>query len=414
MNDRVILHCDMNGFYASVELLDHPGLAGRPMAVCGAPENRHGIILAKNELAKRAGVVTAETLWSAMKKCPGLVTVRPHHEKYRHYSKLINKIYERYTDMIEPFSIDESWLDVSGSLMLFGDGVKIADDIRNTVRSEFGLTLSVGVSYNKIFAKMGSEHKKPDATTLISRSNYRDILWPKPAAELFFVGKAAAGKLNQIGIRTIGDLAVADMKSLTALLGKQGLLIRDYANGDDQSPVLRSYERQKIKSIGNGITFKRDLRGESDIRTALTGLSDKVAGRLRKYEMKACGIKVDIRDPDFNTISRQSQLGSPTDLAEEIMRAARELVKRNWNFRDPVRMLTVTGINLVRGETEDQISFFDRDDGSREKTKSIESAIDSIRAKYGGGAIAYGSMIKNDLGLSLEEYSEDEFEPMDM
>ena len=396
MPDRTILHCDMNGFFASVELLDRPDLVDKPMAVCGNPESRHGIILAKNELAKKYGVVTAETLWSAKKKCPGLNTVRPHHEKYSHYSDLINQIYQRYTDMVEPFSIDESWLDVTGSSLLFGDGKAIADNIRNTVSKELKLTLSVGVSYNKIFAKMGSEYKKPDATTLITRENYRKILWPKPARELFFVGEATAGELSRIGIKTIGDLANASRSALSSKLGKHGLLIHDYANGIDESPVLRSFERGQTKSVGNGITFSRDLKGESDIKTALIGLSDTVAGRLRKHGLKASGVKVDIRDPEFKTISRQKQLETATDLAEELSRAALDVMKESWNFSRPVRMLTVTGINLIYGYAEKQMSFFETDGVSREKTKNLESAMDSIRAKYGDSAISYGSVMGSD------------------
>ena len=396
MPDRTILHCDMNGFFASVELLDRPDLADKPMAVCGNPDNRHGIILAKNELAKKYGIVTAETLWSAKKKCRELQTVRPHHDKYAYYSSLINKIYQRYTDMVEPFSIDESWLDVTGSRMLFGGGARIADEIRRTVSDELKLTLSVGVSYNKILSKMGSEHKKPDATIVITRENFKEILWPKPASELFFVGESTAEALGRIGILTIGDLACANPDALTSLLGKHGLLIHDYANGIDDSPVLRSLERQKIKSVGNSITFNRDLKSAAEVKTALISLSDTVAVRLRKYGMKACGIKIDIKDPEFKTISRQKQLEAATDLVEEISRISFDIVKENWNFKDPIRLLTVTGINLIIGEPEEQMSIFAPFDDRREKAKKIESAMDSIREKYGNSAISFGSIINND------------------
>lgn len=316
--DRVILHCDMNNFYASVELLERPDLAGMPVAVCGDPEGRHGIILAKNQLAKAAGVVTAETVWQAKKKCPGLQFVRPHHDKYKDFSQQINQIYQQYTDMVEPFSIDESWLDVTASQRLFGSGRQIADTIRQRIKGELGLTLSVGVSYNKIFAKMGSEYKKPDATTEITRENYRALLWDKPVGEMFFVGWATAEKLAGLGISTIGDLARANPASLKALLGKQGPLLHQYANGLDDSPVALYNQREKIKSVGNGITFRRNLTGLDDILTAVTSLSDTVASRLRKYQMKAWGVKVDIKDPGFKTISRQKQLPNATHLASEI------------------------------------------------------------------------------------------------
>ena len=252
--DRTILHCDMNGFYASVELLDYPQYKNIPMAVCGDPKSRHGIILAKNEPAKKFGIKTAETIWQAKKKCPSLVCVPPHHDKYSKYSKMINEIYLRYTDMVEPFSIDESWLDVSASLTLFGSGKEIADQIRETVKKELGLTLSAGVSFNKIFAKMGSEYKKPDATTVITRENYKKIIWPMDISEMFFVGKATADKLKTAGIHTIGDLANTSRPLLVSMLGKHGGMLYDYANGLDEEPVSLYSDREKIKSVGHGMT----------------------------------------------------------------------------------------------------------------------------------------------------------------
>lgn len=397
--DRVILHCDMNGFFASVELLDYPHLKDKPMAVCGNPENRHGIILAKNELAKAYGVVTAETLWQARKKCPELQVVPPHHKKYKHYSKLINEIYLRYTDMVEPFSVDESWLDVTGSQKLFGTGEDIANEIRETVKKELGLTLSAGVSFNKIFAKMGSDYKKPDATTVISRSNYKQLLWPLDIREMFFVGKVTASKLYNFGIKTIGELAMADKNSLISLLGKQGGVIHDYANGLDMTPVLRFDEQEKIKSVGNGTTFRRNLIGEEDIRTGVMALSDTVASRLRKYKMKAFGVKVDIKDPDFKVISRQVQLDNPTNLTEVIADTAMGIIKKHWRMRDPIRLITVTAINLCDENQAQQLSLFADENINTEKEEKAERAMDDIREKFGGSAITFGSILKNDIGV---------------
>ncbi|MGN0659852.1 MAG: DNA polymerase IV [Emergencia sp.] len=399
--DRVILHCDMNNFYASVELLERPDLKDVPVAVCGDPEGRHGIILAKNQLAKDAGVVTAETVWQAKKKCPGLQFVRPHHEKYRDFSQKINRIYQEYTDMVEPFSIDESWLDVTASQRLFGSGREIGDTIRCRIREELGLTLSVGVSYNKIFAKMGSEYRKPDATTEITRENYRQLLWSKPVGEMFFVGWATAEKLSGIGIRTIGDLARANPASLQKLLGKQGPVLCDYANGRDDSPVALYNQREKIKSVGNGITFRRNLQGEEDILTAVTSLSDTVAGRLRKYQMKAYGVKVDIKDPGFRTISRQKQLERPTHLAAEIRTAAMDIITGSWRITDPIRLLTITAINLTDETADEQLSLFDTGAEEREKGESIERAMDDIRRRFGDSAVTFGSVLDNDLGIDL-------------
>lgn len=397
--DRIILHCDMDSFFASVELLDYPELRDKPVAVCGNPENRHGIILAKNTPAKKFKVRTAETVWQALKKCPDLILLPPHHEKYKEYSIKINEIYQRFTDMVEPFSIDESWLDVTASQNLFGTGKEIADTIRETIRTELGLTVSIGVSYNKIFAKMGSDYNKPDGTTVISRDNYKDILWPMDIRDMFFVGSATADKLNRTGIRTIGDLACSSRSMLTSLLGKHGGMLYDYANGCDDSPVRLFSEREKIKSVGNGTTFSRDLVGINDIKTAVTSLADTVASRLRKYQMKCYGVKVDIKDPSFKVISRQKQLTAPTNLEEDIFRASVEIIEASWNMKDPIRLLTITGINLC-GEDEDvQLSLFDTENRNSEKGEKMERAMDDIRKKFGDTSITFGRILKNDIGL---------------
>jgi DNA polymerase-4 len=286
--DRTILHCDLNGFFASVELLERPDLRDRPVAVCGDPKLRHGIILAKNEAAKAFGVKTAETVWQAVKKCPGLVLLPAHHEKYVYYSRLVNEIYLRYTDLVEPFGIDESWLDITGSMHLFGaSGASVADGIRRTVREELGLTVSVGVSFNKVFAKLGSDYKKPDATTVIDRDNFRSLVWPLPAEDLLFVGKAAAKLLCGYGISTIGDLAAFNRDALVSLLGRQGAQLHDYATGGEHSPVAPAGIRPVPKSVGNGLTFPRDLIGPDEIRKGLEPLSDSVAMRLRRYGLNA-------------------------------------------------------------------------------------------------------------------------------
>ncbi len=393
----------MDGFYASVELLNYPELKDKPVAVCGNPQNRHGIILAKNASAKKYGIKKAETVWQAKRKCPQLHLLPPHHEKYKEYSLKINQIYQRFTDMVEPFSIDESWLDVSASLKLFGTGKEIADSLRNTVRQELGLTLSVGVSFNKIFAKIGSDYNKPDGTTVISRDNYKEILWPMNVRKMFFVGNATADKLNKSGIQSIGDLAAADKTLLKALLGKQGEMLHDYANGLDQSPVCLYTEREKVKSVGNGTTFRRNLQGIEDIKIAVTALSDTVASRLRKYQMKAFGVKVDIKNPDFKVISRQKQLGAATNLSEEIFHQALAIIQSSWRLNDPIRMLTITAINLCDENESEQLSLFDTDMKTREKGEKVERTIDHIRAKFGDSAITFGRVLNNDIGIDMED-----------
>lgn len=394
----------MNSFFASVELLDYPEFKDLPVAVCGDPKSRQGIILAKNESAKSQGVVTAETLQSALRKCPSLKTIKPHHEKYRLYSKKINEIYYQYTDKVEPFSIDESWLDVTASQTLFGTGEKIANDIRMRVKKELGLTLSAGVSYNKIFAKMGSEYKKPDATTVITRENFKGMLWDMDVSELFFVGFATSQKFHDAGIRTIGDLATADSAMLKTLVGKQGPVLQKYALGMDESPVEPFNQKRKVKSIGNGITFKRNLTSREDVLVGVTALSYHVAERLRRHEMKAMGVKVDIRNPRFQDISRQRQVSIPTASGAEIKNIAISILDSEWSYENPIRLLTVTAINLVSDLDPMQLSFFDANkiaQVSKSDQNTIGRAIDEINKKYGKGAIQPASSIKNDLGIDF-------------
>lgn len=405
--DRTILHCDLNGFYASVECLYNPDLKDVPMAVSGSVENRHGIILAKNEIAKRFGIKTTDTVWQAKKKCPDIVLVPPHHERYSKYSKIVNKLYERFTDMVEPFGIDESWLDVTGSLHLFGSGKETADLIRETVKNETGLTVSVGVSWNKVFSKLGSDYKKPDATTVISRENYRDIVFPLPVSDLFYAGKAATETLSKLGITTIGQLAVYDKKAVTGLLGKMGAMLHDYANGIDESPVQFAGEEREAKSVGNGMTFRRNLTGIEDISTGVLALADTVASRLRQCGLKCTTVQVQIRDPQFKTISRQKKLQKPTCLCKDIGNAAIEIIKSCWEMDAPIRMLTVTGLNLISDADTGQLSFFEEERNS-DKQERIERAVDSIRNKFGRGAIHLGASINNDIGINVNDTDDEE------
>ena len=393
--ERLILHCDLNCFYASVELLSHPELREVPMAVCGDPKSRHGIILAKNEPAKRLGIVTAETIWQAKKKSPDLVLLPPHHDLYRAYSKKVNALYNQYTDLVEPFGIDESWLDITGTAHLFGgDGAAIANDIRRRVREEFGLTVSVGVSFNKVFAKLGSDYKKPDATTVISPENWREIVWPLPVGSLLFAGAAVQRVLRQYGIVTIGQLAACSPDMLERLLGKQGLQLHRYANGLDRTRVLGADEREPIKSVGNGTTFSQNLTTWDEVRTGAAMLCDSVAMRLRSHGLCAGGVQVTLRDPQFHNRSRQCQLPQPTHLMRELLDAALELIGQCWKAPAPIRMLTVTAINLVpEAESFVQMDLLRSGESIQKNARQekLERAMDSIRGRYGKDAIAFGT-----------------------
>ena len=392
--ERVILHCDQNCFFASVELLSHPDLRDVPMAVCGDPASRHGIILAKNEPAKRFGIQTAETVWQARRKCPGLVLLPPHHKLYREYSVRVNELYGQYTDLVEPFGIDESWLDITGSMHLFGgDPVAIADELRRRVREELGLSISVGVSFNKIFAKLGSDYKKPDATTLISPENWQEIVWPLPVGAMLFVGRSAQRTLAQYGVETIGQLAACRPEMIEQLLGKLGRQLHEYANGLDRSPVRPQAEREPVKSVGNGTTFPHDLTHWEEVRAGLAALSDSVAMRLRRQGLYCSGVQVTIKDSSFRSISRQKRLESPTRLMKDIQRAAMELTRSAWRAPTPIRMLTVTALHITESaESFEQLDLLGAGRAvSDARQEKLESAVRAIRDKFGDGSITFGS-----------------------
>ena len=393
MGQRVIFHCDLNCFFASVELLDKPALWDVPVAVCGDPKSRHGIILAKNEAAKKRGVQTAETVWQAKKKCPVLVLLPPHHELYEVYSRRVNEIYGRFTDLVEPFGIDESWLDVTGSLHLFGgDARALADRIRETVKAETGLTVSVGVSFNKVFAKLGSDLKKPDATTVIPPEGWRDIVWPLPVGDMLFAGRSTQRVLGQYGIETIGQLAACPEAMAEQLLGKMGGQLWRYANGLDNSPVRPGHQREPVKSVGNGTTFPADLVRWEQIRQGLAPLCDSVATRLRRQRLYAGGVSVTLKGADFKTVSRQTRLDEPTHLMRDIWETAQELARQIWKAPTPIRAMTVTALHVTEdGQAYRQLDLLGQSSAKRsERQEKLESAVDAIREKYGSGAITFG------------------------
>lgn len=401
MADRVILHCDCNSFFASVETALNPAYGGVPMAVCGSESDRHGIVLAKNELAKKFGIQTAETVHSARRKCPNLVIASPHYDEYTKYSRRVNEIYARYTDMIEPFGIDESWLDVTASRKLFGTGEEIAERIRREVKEEVGITVSIGVSFNKVYAKLGSDYKKPDAITVISRENFEKIAYPLPVSDLLFVGKRTADELLSIGVRTIGDLAKIDKSLLVLKFGKAGEQLYRNAHGLDDSPVARVGEHEDQKSIGFGFTFRHNLESREECKIAINYLSDDVARRLRKSEMVCHTVQLTIKDEHLAVIQRQRTLKSSTDIAHDIAAMAYNILIDEWSESRPIRMLTVTAQNLARKEfVADQIDIFsDSVEPRREKDKKQEETVDKIRQKYGRESITNGAILTTDIGI---------------
>ena len=393
---RTILHCDLNSFYASVELLSHPELRQQPVAVCGDPDSRKGIILAKNEPAKRCGVKTAETIWQARQKCPDLVFLPPHHDQYRQFSRIINDIYGQYTDLVEPFGIDESWLDITGSMHLFGgDARAIADGIRRRISQELGLTLSIGVSFNKVFAKLGSDYRKPDATTVIPPESWQEIVWPLPLNSLLYAGPAAQRALGQYGIHTIGDLAAVEPVLPQRLLGKLGRQLWDFANGRDTAPVRPQHEKEPVKSVGNSFTFRENLISREQVLQGMSLLCDSVASRLRHQNLYCGAVQIGLRDPAFRNISRQKQLACSTHSMRDLLRTAMELTDCIWKPPSPLRLLSVTALSLTdRLETYKQVSLFVPQQSAGEaKLERLEETVDAIRKKYGGKAIAYGDTL---------------------
>ena len=391
---RFILHVDMNNFYASVECLYRPEIRGYPVAVAGDPLNRHGIILAKNMIAKKLGVTTGEAIWQAKLKAPELVLVPPDYRKYLRFSRLARQIYYDYTDQVEAFGLDENWCDITNSLQyLHSDPVTIADSIRQRVKNELGVTVSVGVSFNKIFAKLGSDMKKPDATTVIPYDRYREIVWPRPVNELLYVGKATTRKLQDIAVNTIGDLARIDLEILQRKLGKWGEILWLFANGMDTAPVRKIGEKEQIKSIGNGTTCPRDLKTEQDVRLVFTVLAESVAARLRECGVKCQGVQIFLRDNDLMSITRQKKMEYPCYTSTPLIGTAMELFRNNWRWQKPLRSLGLSAIYLVTADKHIQLSLFDDAVERLLLQERIAKAVDSLRFRFGHDAVLRASML---------------------
>lgn len=387
--DRVILHSDLNSFYASVECLYHPELRDQPVAVAGDPEARHGIILTANRIAKAQGVKTGAAIWQAKQRCPRLVTLPPDYNKYLRFSRMAREIYLDYTDRVEPFGIDEAWLDVTGSIGLFGDGKRIADEIRRRIRLELGITASVGVSFNKIFAKLGSDYQKPDATTPIDRESYQQIVWPLPAGDLLYVGAATARKLRDKGIFTIGQLAKTPVGQLRLRLGKWGEMLWRFANGRDDSPVCTYGDEAVVKSIGNSITSPRDLENDNDVRMLLFVLADSVAERMREHGFRGSLVSISVRDNDLCSASWQKPLERPSCITQEIAQAAFSLFQNKYNWHKPIRSIGVNVSHFIGANEPVQMDIF-CDPRHREEQERLEHTIDWLRRRYGHCAVRRG------------------------
>ncbi len=383
---RTILHSDLNNFYASVECMLDPTLKKYPVAVCGRVEERHGIVLAKNYAAKACGVTTGETIFQAKCKCPDLVTVDPHYGEYMKYSRLVRAIYCDYSDLVEAYGMDENWIDVTGSRAVYGDGERIANEIRERVKFELGLTVSVGVSFNKIFAKLGSDMKKPDAVTVISRDNFKEKVWGLPADDLLGVGRSAIRELRRFGINTIGELANCSDELLTYKFGINGLRMKQFARGEDNSAVVHRDWEFPIKSIGRGTTFTSDLTENYEVWCMMLALADEVASKLRAAKKKANGVSLTVKCSDLAWKEWQCGTEHPTQNANELAHRAYELFLKNYPWIKPIRAMTVRAIRLDDEGVCEQLTVF-RDAVRIEKTEAKDRAVDEIRRRFGRRAI---------------------------
>ena len=390
--ERAILHSELNCFYASVEMMLDPSLRGKAVAVCGSTEDRHGIVLAKSEKAKKAGIKTGMVNWEARQLCKDLIVVPPQYDQYLKYSKLTQAIYQRYTDLIEPFGMDECWLDVTGSRIVCGDAMSIAENIRRSVREELGLTVSIGVSYNKIFAKLGSDMKKPDAITEIRKDTFMEKVWPLHCSEMIYCGRATTAKLAKFGIHTIGDVAQTDPNFLKQLLGVNGVALWRYANGTDSSRVMHRDFVSPVKSVGHGITCVSDLENEEEVWKVILALCQDVGHRLRLHELSARGVQIAVRGNDLFGSQFQCKLPFKTQLPSEIGSAAFHLFQERYRWSSKVRAVTVRAIDLVPQNEADQLTLF-VDNEKRNRREKLEDAIEELRGRFGKHAITYGILM---------------------
>ena len=401
---RTILHSDCNGFFASVECLYNPQIRNKPVAVCGDKDKRHGIILAKNEIAKKYNVKTGEPIWQAVQKCPELVTAQAHYDRYIRFSKLCREIYSDYTDNIEPFGLDEAWLDVTGSVMLYKSGRNIAEEIRHRIKNELGITVSIGVSYNKIFAKLGSDYKKPDAITEITKDNYKDIVWKLKASDLLYVGKATEKKLSKLGIYTIGDLANFPLPQLRNNFGKWADILHNFSNGLDFSPVMKSNEVAAVKSIGNSTTAIRDLENIEDAKIIFMVLCDSVCRRMREQGFRAKTVCISVRDTDLQSFTRQKKLDVSTNITKDVLSVCMELFKENYTFSKNIRSLGVSVTDFESDTLSHQTSIFQSEEEII-KSEKLDSTLDTIKNRFGSFAVKPAKLMfdKNLSGFNPKE-----------
>ena len=392
---KLFVHVDMNNFYASVECQMNPSLADKPVAVAGSPEKRHGVVLAKNEIAKKFGVKTGDTVLEASAKAPGIVFVPPHFDMYDKISKRMFGICNRYSCFVEPFGPDECWLDCTETVHLFGSGKDIADGLRASIKEELGITASAGVSFTKMFAKLGSDMKKPDATTVITRENFKEKVWPLNVSELCGIGSRSADKLKKINVRTIGELAATDERVLKKLLGKPGVDLRRTARGESEGEVREAVTSREVKSVSHGLTALRDLVTRDDAVTLINYLSELVAARLKKRGLKASGAYLGLRYTDLTRNGKQLALPAPVRSSSDIAEAAAKLFDEIWTGA-PLRSIDVGTFALSDAASPVQLSMFGGNSRS-ENLEKLDEVIANLRLRYGKNAVLRASQMDEDI-----------------
>ncbi|MFR3516986.1 MAG: DNA polymerase IV [Coprobacillus cateniformis] len=401
--ERWIIHSDINHCYAQIEEMMYPELRNVPMAVGGHEEDRHGIILAKNDLAKKYHIKTGESLRDAFQKCPELLIVPPHYDDYLFYTEEVKRIYREYSDKVESFGLDEAWIDITGTEKLFHKtAMELAEEIQRRVFKELGLTVSMGLSFNKVFAKLGSDLDKKQGLAVITRDNFKDMVFPLPVADILYIGKATSSQLNERNIYTLGDLALSSKEYIKSFLGKNGEMVWLFANGYDTLSVNSS--QQVIKSVGNGITAKHDIHTIEEAKIVLSMLAESVAKRLRQSNKLGSVISIGMRYKDLQGLSRQKRVDTPTNIAQEILDMGMILLRDNWNMAIPLRSLSISVSSLVEKETYAyQMSLFNTaNEEDRYEQLHLEEVIQEIKERWGEKSIKYGHSL---LDEELSDFS---------
>lgn len=401
--ERWIIHSDINHCYAQIEEMMYPELRNVPMAIGGHEEDRHGIILAKNDLAKKYHIKTGESLRDAFQKCPELLIVPPHYDDYLFYTEEVKRIYREYSDKVESFGLDEAWIDITGTEKLFHKtAMELAEEIQRRVFKELGLTVSMGLSFNKVFAKLGSDLDKKQGLAVITRDNFKDMVFPLPIADILYIGKATSSQLNERNIYTLGDLALSSKEYIKSFLGKNGEMVWLFANGYDTLSVNSS--QQVIKSVGNGITAKHDIHTIEEAKIVLSMLAESVAKRLRQSNKLGSVISIGMRYKDLQGLSRQKRVDTPTNIAQEILDMVMILLRDNWNMAIPLRSLSISVSSLVEKETYAyQMSLFNTaNEEDRYEQLHLEEVIQEIKERWGEKSIKYGHSL---LDEELSDFS---------